>query len=424
MVRYRAADMPPDPRGGFRVVLPAMASGWCRLRLRFPTAVPTPVWLAVETATIPGPVLVLRGTGMRRATILCLPERTTALRILPHGPAGAPRCSLVRLSRPRAALGLAARAAPGLLGTLGRGLIRAPSGLPARLRARLAEAAAPAPPSAAVPRIRPAAPTELPSVSLIVPTPGRGRAAHACLDAVLARTRYADFELILVVAQPDPPDAAQRRFLARLGRDQRVRVVLAPMAAFNFAAACNRGAAVARGALLCLLNDDVTPRAPHWLATMAGHLADPGVGVVGARLLYPDGTVQHAGVALCADGTGRHLDRFRPARAPGVARAAHEVAAVTGACLLTPRALWDRLGGLDESFATAFNDLDYCLRARATGARVVLAAEAELTHAESRSFRRHYRPDEAARNQADRARLLARFPAAFAVPGINASPAP
>ncbi len=422
MLQSRAADMPPDPRGGFRVVLPAVASGWCRLRLRFPAPFAAPVWLAVETATIPGPVLVLRGTGRRRAAILCLPEGTTALRFLPRGPTGAPTCTLARLSRPRAALGLAARAASGLLGTLGRGLIRAPSGLPARMRARLAEAAAPAPLPAAAPRIRPTAPTDLPSVSLIVPTPCRARAARACLDAVLARTRYSDFELVLVLAQPDPPDAAQRRFLARFARDRRVRVVLAPMAAFNFAAACNRGAAAARGVLLCLLNDDVTPRDPGWLAAMAGHLADPGVGVVGARLLYPDGTVQHAGVALCADGTGRHIDRFRPARA--APPASREVAAVTGACLLTPRTLWDRLGGLDESFATAFNDLDYCLRVRATGARVVLAAEAELTHAESRSFGRHYRPGETARNQADRARLLARFPAAFAVPGINASPAP
>ena len=275
-------------------------------------------------------------------------------------------------------------------------------------------------------RIVPARPLQLrlaapraarPLVSLIVPSTCRTAYAASCLAAVLARTDYAELELVLVLARPGPPDAAQRRRLERLAADPRVRPMLVDTPAFNFASACNHGAAAARGDLLCLLNDDVTPRDPGWLAAMVGHLADPAVGVVGARLLYPDGTVQHAGILLRPDGTGAHRHRSLPAGAGGYAgRAllAQEYAAVTGACLLTRRSLWDRLGGLDEAFATAFNDVDFCLRARAAGAGVVLAAEAELTHAESRSFGRHYGPGETARNRADRARLLARFPAAFA----------
>lgn len=275
-------------------------------------------------------------------------------------------------------------------------------------------------------RIVPARPLQLrlaapraarPLVSLIVPSTCRTAYAASCLDAVLARTDYAELELVLVLARPGPPDAAQRRRLDRLAADPRVRPVLVDTPAFNFAAACNHGVAAARGDLLCLLNDDVTPRDPGWLAAMVGHLADPAVGVVGARLLYPDGTVQHAGILLRPDGTGSHWHRSLPATAAGYggrARLAQEYAAVTGACLLTRRPLWDQLGGLDEAFATAFNDVDFCLRARAAGTGVVLAAEAELTHAELRSFGRHYGPGEAARNRADRARLLARFPTAFA----------
>lgn len=422
----RCAVPPPDPGDLCRIALPPEAGGWWRMRLGFPVAVASPVLISVEADTLPGPVLSVRGRGRRREAILCLPGDATALRVIAPDTAGAPAIALDRLSRPRAALGLAARAAPGLLATLARGL-RAPCGLLGRLRARLAEHAAPAPEASAPHRLHRAVPLDGPAVSLIVPSICRGRAARACLRAMAARTRYSDLELILVLAQPGPPDHAQRRFLAGFARDNRARTVIAPMPAFHFARACNRGADAARGALLCLLNDDVTPRDPGWLAAMAGHLADPAVGVVGARLLYPDGTVQHAGVTLCADGTGRHAYRFLPARAPGAdggALRSREVAAVTGACLLTRRTLWDRLGGLDESFASAFNDIDYCLRARQAGARTVIAAEAELTHAESRSFRRHYRADEAARNRADRARMLARFPAAFAAARVNASPTP
>ncbi|MDE2005641.1 MAG: glycosyltransferase family 2 protein [Rhodospirillales bacterium] len=389
---WRALDFLPDPRGGFRVAL-AAGGGWVRL-----THAGRPVSLAVETPDLPGPMLLLSAPG----AVVCLPEDTTALRA--HGPCPPPALALRRLSRPAAALALARRHAPALLAGLARGLAREPLGLPRRLRALLGEVAMPAPPAPATPALPRAAAWNGPAISLIVPSTF-SRAARRSLRRILAGTDYADLELILVLSRPA---CARRR--QHLAADPRVRMVEAPMRSFNFAAACNAGAAIARGALLGLLNDDVTPREPGWLAAMAGHLRDPATGIVGARLLYPDGAIQHDGVTLCADGTGRHLNRFRSRREAGPTR---EVAAVTGACLLTPRALWRRLGGLDESYASAFNDLDYCLRAREAGARVVLCAEAVLTHAESRSFRRHYRPDEAARNRADRARLLSRHPAAF-----------
>ena len=272
-------------------------------------------------------------------------------------------------------------------------------------------------------RLRVSAPRgQRPRVALIVPSTCRGAHVRRCLGAVLAGTDYADIALVLVHAAPDPPTPRQRRLIAGLAADPRVRPLLLDVPRFNFAAVCNRAVAACDAPLICLLNDDVLPRDPGWLAAMVGHLADPTVGVVGARLLYPDGSLQHAGVALRPDGGAVHAGRFRPGAAAGTVLS-REVAAVTGACLLTRRTLWDRLGGLDIAYPSACNDIDYCLRVRELGYGVVVAAEAPLTHLESRSFGRHYAPAEAARAAAERERLRRRFPVWFAADPFHPEPA-
>ncbi|MGH7154422.1 MAG: glycosyltransferase [Acetobacteraceae bacterium] len=262
-------------------------------------------------------------------------------------------------------------------------------------------------------RIRVAAPREQQAkVSIIIPSGCHLPHVLRCITGLLTRTDYADFEVIIVVAGPLPPDPRQRATLARLRADPRVRTLILATPTFNYARVNNEAARHSDAPYLCLLNDDVTPLARDWLATMVGHLADPDIGVVGARLLYPDRSVQHAGIILRPDGTGEHVHRLLSHRSRGYAHRAvlsQEVSAVTGACLLTRRSLYGRLGGLDESFASAFNDVDFCLRARAAGQGVVLAAEAELIHHESLSYGRHYTPAEAARAAADRARMLARW---------------
>ncbi len=255
-----------------------------------------------------------------------------------------------------------------------------------------------------------------PKVTIVVPSTCRSPHTQRCLSAVLSRTDYAEFELLLVVMGRSPLDPRQRRMIDHLRSDRRVRHLLVEAARFNYAIANNRGVAASDSPLICLLNDDVAPDDPGWLAVLAGHLADPDIGVAGGRLCYPDHTIQHAGIVLLPDGTGDHVHRFLPCRAPGYAwraRLSQEFSAVTGACLLTRRDLWTRLGGLDESYASAFNDVDFCLRAREAGAGVVLAADATLMHAELLSFGKHYGPDEQIRNLADRARMRARFPEMF-----------
>jgi O-antigen biosynthesis protein len=158
---------------------------------------------------------------------------------------------------------------------------------------------------------------------------------------------------------------------------------------FNYAAVNNLGAKSARGEVICLLNDDVKPLRSDWLKLMLGELSDPAVGAVGARLLYPNGWVQHMGLVIGMMGRAEHWQRLSRRDEPGYmgrARATQDVSAVTGACLMVRSALFWALNGLDEGFAISFNDVDFCLRLREDDWRIVLCAEAELTHNETASL--------------------------------------
>ncbi len=252
-------------------------------------------------------------------------------------------------------------------------------------------------------------------VSIIIPTACKSRHVGKDIASVLRVTDYDDFEVVIVISGKGPLEAGQRHILAPIEADPRVRIVRVEAERFNYAQSNNVAAATCTSPLICLLNDDVSASEPGWLAAMVGHLSDRTVGVVGALLLYPDETVQHAGVVLLPDGTGEHLHRLRSCPKGHLPQdiISQDVSAVTGACLLTRRTVWDRLGGLDEAFPTAFNDVDFCLRVHEIGQRVVIAADARLTHAESTTFGSHYGPNEQARNRFERQRLLARFSDAF-----------
>ena len=243
--------------------------------------------------------------------------------------------------------------------------------------------------------VTPPLPEPLPLLSVILPTRDRLELLAPCLRTLLAVTDYPALELIVVDNGSVEP--ATLAFLADLAGDPRVRV-LRDAGPFNFAALNNRAVAAARGELLCLLNNDIEVIALGWLRAMAAWALRPEVGAVGARLLYPDGTLQHAGVVLGLGEAAGHLYRglpSDPAAAPRRSLVAQELSAVTAACLVLRRAHYLAVGGMDAAnFAVAYNDVDLCLKLAARGLKIVWTPAATLLHRESQS-RGH--PDTAAK---------------------------
>ncbi len=249
------------------------------------------------------------------------------------------------------------------------------------------------------------------TVSVIIPIRDRPDLLARCLDGLLHHTAHPVHQVIIVDNGSEQP--ATHALLARLTEDPCVTVLAAP-GPFNYAALNNRAAALATGEVLLLLNNDIEVLEPHWLDEMAGHALRPEVGAVGARLLYPDGTIQHAGIVLGVGtfeggpGVAGHFGYGRPGDDPGYQGqfvTTREVSAVTGACLAVRREVFSRAGGLDAvNLPVALNDLDLCLRIRAMGLRVVWTPFATLRHHESAS-----RGDEADAGKAARFRQECRF---------------
>lgn len=229
-------------------------------------------------------------------------------------------------------------------------------------------------------------PEPAPLVSIIVPTRNAHEVLEACVSSVLERTTYPRFELLIVDNGSDDDEAL--RYLERLRQDGRVRV-LRDERPFNYSALNNAAARQTRGDVLVLLNNDTEVITSSWLEELVSHAMRPEVGAVGARLLYPDGTVQHAGVVLGLGGAAAHSHRGSPREAYGHGARlilTQAYSAVTGACLAVRRALYLELGGLNETdFAIAYNDVDFCLRLRERGYTNVYTPFAELYHYESKT---------------------------------------
>lgn len=233
-------------------------------------------------------------------------------------------------------------------------------------------------------RAAPLAGNALPHVTIVIPTRDGEAILRRCIRSIHEKTAYPSFDIVVVDNGSRDPGA--KAYLAELSGTGAAAVV-AHDAPFNFSAICNRGVREARGPLVLLLNNDIEVISPHWLAEMASHAVDPAIGCVGAKLRYADGSIQHAGIVLGIGGIAGHAHKHAEADEPGYfgrLLLAHEVSAVTAACLLVRKDVYDAVGGLDETrFAVAFNDVDFCLRVREAGFRNVVAPFAELYHLES-----------------------------------------
>ena len=258
-------------------------------------------------------------------------------------------------------------------------------------------------------RIRWKLPADAPLVSLIVPTRDRRELLEPCLESLLSKTAYSNFELIVV--DNGSRDPAALEYLAALERRSAARV-LRDHRPFNFSALNNLAVREARGAVVGLLNNDLEVIEPGWLEEMVSHAVRPEIGAVGARLLYPDRTVQHAGVILGIGGLADHVHKHLHADAPGYrfrARLTQDLSAVTAACLVIRKETYLAVGGFDEELAVAFNDVDFCLRVRERGLRNLWTPFATLVHHESKSRGRELTPSRMARFREERRKIEQRW---------------
>ena len=248
------------------------------------------------------------------------------------------------------------------------------------------------------------------AISVIIPTRDRAELLESCLNGLLT-TRFPG-EREIIVVDNDSREPRTKALFERLKSVEGVRVIARP-GPFNFAALINTGVASARGDLICLLNNDVEITSPGWLEQMAVLAVREDIGAVGARLLYPDGAIQHAGVALGIGDAAGHVDKgVKPI--PGEFAPWHgetrTVSAVTAACLLVGRTKFDKVGGMDEqTFAVDFNDVDLCLRLAARSWRTVYCAQASLIHHESRSRGKTHHGAALARFEQELSALRARW---------------
>lgn len=247
-----------------------------------------------------------------------------------------------------------------------------------------------------------------PRVGIVIPTRDNVGVLSVCLDSLLGNSSYPDLRVVVVDNGSQQPET-----LAYLGSLDNPRVkVLRDEGAFNFSRLINLGVAAVEGEILCLLNNDMQITQPDWLEEMVGWALQDEVAAVGARLWYGEGTLQHAGIVLGIQGVAGHVHKFLEKGQPGYLNRAllhQSMSAVTGACMVVRRSVFDAIGGFDERLGVAYNDVDFCLRARRAGWRTVWTPHAEMIHHESISRGFEDTPEKQARLERESALMRERW---------------
>lgn len=264
-----------------------------------------------------------------------------------------------------------------------------------------------------------------PLVSIIIPNKDCVTVLHRCLSSILRKSTYENFEIVIVENNStDPQTFEYYKWITHF--DKRIRVAYdTEVHGFNFSQIVNFGVAQAHGDYLLLLNNDTEVLTPDWIEEMLGPcMRRPDVGAVGAELLYPDDTIQHAGVTLAIDGPA-HLYPYMPSSYNGNLQSVvldRDMPAVTGACMMTRRDAFDRVGGFDENLPNNYNDTDFCLKLGEQGLRVVYNPEVVMRHYESVSRGLSVSGVHERTFKRDRGYFMHRWPEAYVrsqAPGIN-----
>lgn len=224
---------------------------------------------------------------------------------------------------------------------------------------------------------------EKPLVSILIPTKNQLSMLRRCVESVLETTRYDNYEIIIIDNDSDEVDAKEWLSAIELLGDEKLKVLRYPHP-FNYSAINNKAAEVAKGDYLLLLNNDTAIISESWLDELLNHALRPEVGIVGAKLLFPDKTVQHAGVILGLCGPAEHPFIGEPMDASGYMQRLEvdqNYSAVTAACLMIRKSVYQEVGGLDEQvFKVSYNDVDLCLKVRDSGYLIVWTPHSIVLH--------------------------------------------
>lgn len=245
-----------------------------------------------------------------------------------------------------------------------------------------------------------------PKVSIIIPTRDGIEVLKPCIDGLLNRTSYSNFEIIILDNGSDKQETLN--YLDMLSKNTLVTVIRDD-GLFNYSRINNNAVRYSTGEFICLLNNDIEVIHSDWLDKMVSLAARPNTGCVGAKLLYPDGSIQHAGVILGLGGYAAHAFRGEDRDYPGRAQVSQNLSAVTAACLVVKRSIYNAVGGLDESFQVAYNDVDFCLRVKAAGYNNIYTPDAELYHHESKTRGSDSTPQNSERFESEKVLLLEKW---------------
>ena len=235
-------------------------------------------------------------------------------------------------------------------------------------------------------------PGEWPKVSVVMPSGCKLELLRPCLSELLARTTYPNFEVLLTVNKIRFQNEEQAACLKEFAKDPRVRVLVYEERDFNYSWVNNWAAKQAGGSILCLMNDDIKIITTDWLEKLVVRLQLNRVGAVGVMLYYPDETIQHASVILGMGGVAGHAFRGIARGFDGYcgrARLEQDLSCVTAACVAVRREIFEELNGFDERLAIAFNDVDFCIRMRQKGWRIIWTPEVEHYHLKSQTIGHH-----------------------------------
>lgn len=224
-----------------------------------------------------------------------------------------------------------------------------------------------------------------PLVSVIIPNKDEKETLQTCLESLKKNTSYQNFEIIII--ENNSTTGEIFKYYKELSRDQQIHL-LRWGKEFNYSAINNFGVAHARGEYLLFLNNDVKSIEPDWMEEMLGVCQRPEVGGVGAKLIYPDNTIQHAGCVIGMGGIAGHMFVDMPADRTGYLHKAsllQDMSAVTAACLMMKKEVFEQAGGFTEELAVAFNDVDLCLKVRKNNHLIVYDPYAKLYHMESKT---------------------------------------